>query len=273
MFHCVLNKKEEAFSLIELILAVGLVGIIATVSFLSLTGVREGQALKLATEEIRAALNDARNRSITQEGGENWGIRFINSTDSAHSYEIFKGSNYDEGEVFLKKTLRGKIRFSSPAEEEIIDVIFERGTGYLPNNKIIILAIKDRPGVIGNVVINKLGRISFWTEEGLVGYWPFDEGSGGTAHDASGNDNHGTLVGDPAWDEGKVGGALSFDGADSELAIPHSSDLNIRDEITISLWVKPEEVSGEISSETKSPADFFANLLRGVISKVAGFDY
>ncbi|MBU6320949.1 four helix bundle protein [Patescibacteria group bacterium] len=47
---------------------------------------------------------------------------------------------------------------------------------------------------------------------GLVGYWPFDEGSGSTAYDRSGFGNNGTLVNSPAWTVGKLGGALSFNG-------------------------------------------------------------
>lgn len=37
------------------------------------------------------------------------------------------------------------------------------------------------------------------TEEGLVGYWKLNEGSGTIAYDSSANDNHGTLYGDPVW--------------------------------------------------------------------------
>src|SRR3989344_5236105 len=47
---------------------------------------------------------------------------------------------------------------------------------------------------------------------GLVGYWKFDEGTGTSAGDSSGNGNTGTLVNSPSWVTGKVGGALSFDG-------------------------------------------------------------
>jgi photosystem II stability/assembly factor-like uncharacterized protein len=36
------------------------------------------------------------------------------------------------------------------------------------------------------------------TEEGLVGYWPFNEGSGNVVNDLSGNNNHGTIHG-PTW--------------------------------------------------------------------------
>jgi len=33
----------------------------------------------------------------------------------------------------------------------------------------------------------------------LIGYWKFDETSGTTAQDATGNGNDGTLNGDPQW--------------------------------------------------------------------------
>lgn len=48
--------------------------------------------------------------------------------------------------------------------------------------------------------------------EGLVGYWSFDEGTGTTAKDYSGNNNNGTLINGPLWVDGKVGKALSFPG-------------------------------------------------------------
>src|SRR5262249_19564015 len=40
---------------------------------------------------------------------------------------------------------------------------------------------------------------------GLVAYWKFDEGSGTTAADSSGNGNTGTLINGPLWSAGRVG--------------------------------------------------------------------
>ena len=58
-------------------------------------------------------------------------------------------------------------------------------------------------------------NLSLWTSaSGLVGYWSFDEGTGTTARDLSGRGNTGTLVNNPTWTTGQVGGALSFDGVD-----------------------------------------------------------
>jgi len=46
----------------------------------------------------------------------------------------------------------------------------------------------------------------------LVGWWRFDEGSGITINDSSGNDHHGTVQGTPEWGDGPegFGGALDF---------------------------------------------------------------
>lgn len=46
----------------------------------------------------------------------------------------------------------------------------------------------------------------------LVGYWKFDETSGITAYDSSGNDNDGTLTNGPTFTSGKVNNAVDFDG-------------------------------------------------------------
>ena len=39
----------------------------------------------------------------------------------------------------------------------------------------------------------------------LIGWWRFEEGSGDTAHDSSGNGHDGTLLGTPDWGTGPVG--------------------------------------------------------------------
>ncbi|HEY4478920.1 MAG TPA: hypothetical protein VI981_00990 [Candidatus Paceibacterota bacterium] len=61
----------------------------------------------------------------------------------------------------------------------------------------------------------QLAQIS-GTDSGLVAHYTFDEGSGTTAGDSSGNGNTGTLTpttGGPTWTSGKVGnGTLQFDG-------------------------------------------------------------
>lgn len=72
--------------------------------------------------------------------------------------------------------------------------------------------------------------------EGPVGHWKLDEGSGITAFDSSGNGNAGALSG-PTWTAGRVAGALSFDGVNDSVSVPHSNILNAYP-VTIAGWFR-----------------------------------
>ena len=81
--------------------------------------------------------------------------------------------------------------------------------------------------------------------DGLVAHWPLDEGGDGTARDASGNGNDGTLNG-PTWDSGKFGGALSFDGSNDFVDCGNSSTLDFgTGDFTVSAWIKTADRAGE----------------------------
>jgi hypothetical protein len=65
------------------------------------------------------------------------------------------------------------------------------------------------------------------TGESPVGYWKFDEGSGTTALDSSGNGNTGTLMNGPQWIDGKIGKALQFHGIDDYVEMPYHPSFNL----------------------------------------------
>jgi hypothetical protein len=79
-------------------------------------------------------------------------------------------------------------------------------------------------------------------EEGLVGYWPFDEGNGKVAQDVSGNKFDGKFVGAPKWVQGKFGAALEFDGVDDRVVVPDDPKLDITKNLTFMAWFSPKEV-------------------------------
>ncbi|MHC4583887.1 MAG: LamG-like jellyroll fold domain-containing protein [Planctomycetota bacterium] len=72
----------------------------------------------------------------------------------------------------------------------------------------------------------------------LVAHWALDDGAGTVAADSSGNGNDGTLVGDPQWVAGIVGGALEFDGVDDFVDGGNAPELAITGEITVACWMK-----------------------------------
>lgn len=74
----------------------------------------------------------------------------------------------------------------------------------------------------------------------MVALLEFDESSGSTAEDSSGNEHHATLYGDPAWQPGggRMGGALQFDGTDDILSIVGYEGITGKNSRTVSAWVK-----------------------------------
>jgi len=72
--------------------------------------------------------------------------------------------------------------------------------------------------------------------EGLIAYWNFNDGSGDTALDSSGNGHDGTLNGDPEWVDGYFGGALEFDGNGDEVNVPFDDALSPEETFTVCLW-------------------------------------
>jgi len=84
----------------------------------------------------------------------------------------------------------------------------------------------------------------------LVAHWPFDEGSGDTAYDSSGSGHDGTLMGDPQWVAGKIGGAMAFDGySDQTNHTTDPSNINwvsvdpfdvVGPGITMAAWIRPD---------------------------------
>ena len=81
--------------------------------------------------------------------------------------------------------------------------------------------------------------------DGMTNYWKLDEMEGTTTYDSRGNKN-GTLTNmDPEtdWVEGKVNGALDFDGSNDYVSLP-TVDALTGSEVTIAAWVSPINVSG-----------------------------
>ena len=78
---------------------------------------------------------------------------------------------------------------------------------------------------------------------GLVAAYSFDEGSGTTVTDASGNGNNGTVANTTWSTSGKYGGALQFNGTSSMVTIPDSASLHLSAGMTLEAWVNPSTVN------------------------------
>ncbi len=83
------------------------------------------------------------------------------------------------------------------------------------------------------------------TLQELLGHWQFNETSGATAADATGNGHTGTLADAAAWDSGGVlGGAIRFDGTDDWVSVPNDPSLEVganNADFSLAFWVNLQE--------------------------------
>ncbi len=78
---------------------------------------------------------------------------------------------------------------------------------------------------------------------GLVAAFGFDEGSGATVADASGNGNTGAVANATWVAAGKFGKALQFNGSSSVVTVPDAASLRLSSGMTLEAWVNPSTVS------------------------------
>lgn len=91
---------------------------------------------------------------------------------------------------------------------------------------------------------------SYGFKENIVGAWLFDDGTGMKCADSSGNGNDGTVNGEVKWIDGKISGALNFDGSSTYVEIPSDDSMKVlnEDDFTLCAWFRPDETPGRIAT-------------------------
>jgi hypothetical protein len=152
-------------------------------------------------------------------------ILFSEPLDEASATDI---SNYsiNPGIIIHSATLEGDLRTVVLITSDHIENV---------EYTLTVNGVKD---LAGNPMVG--ATYTYQYSGGLVSYWKFDDGSGTTATDSSGNNNNGTLINGPMWDTGKIDGALAFDGVNDYVEI---GAADIIPPWTAAFWVKREDSS------------------------------
>jgi len=98
--------------------------------------------------------------------------------------------------------------------------------------KIVYIWFKDSAGNASAVASD---TIILNSDTDLLVYWNFDEGTGSTVNDLSGNGHHGVVYG-ATWVSGSQGNALSFDGVDDYASFPN--DITFLEDFTLNFKIK-----------------------------------
>jgi hypothetical protein len=97
-----------------------------------------------------------------------------------------------------------------------------------------------------------------------VAYLKFDEGSGASANDSSGNNRNATLIGAAGWTTGLVCSALNLPGVPDSYAQIPGDVLDTTKNYTVAAWVKLNSVGGVyqtfVSEDGDGQSAFFLQL-------------
>ncbi|WP_272473957.1 LamG-like jellyroll fold domain-containing protein [Baekduia alba] len=74
---------------------------------------------------------------------------------------------------------------------------------------------------------------------GLVGQWGFDEATGTTTADGSGNGLTGTITGAAHTTTGKFGNDLTFNGTNTQVSVADNAKLDLTTGMTLEGWINP----------------------------------
>lgn len=133
------NLHRAGFTLLELMLVIGILVIIATMSRDFYGSFVPTAQLEDNAKTIIYDLRNARDRAMNGQESKLWGIHFVNG--ASDYYEVFSTpSDYNDIQktVLVTSYLRNGITFSSPSEGTNFDIIFSKISGQVASSSITL---------------------------------------------------------------------------------------------------------------------------------------
>lgn len=231
-------ERRHGFTLVEMLVVVTITALFSTIGFAFLGSYRSSQNLKKSLAQMLAVVQATQKRSITQDAGARWGVRFSHASTTGSQYFSFSGASFSTSSVDRIYGLANSVTFSEPSSGAAFDALFDPLTGALPARKIVSLITGRGDGLVGDLVFSAGGRVAQRNEHGLIGYWHFDEGTDVQAHDAAGRGKDGTLTNSPSWQTAAscvAGACLAFNGSAQYVSV---APLNPPSSVTVTAWFK-----------------------------------
>lgn len=153
-------KIRGGFTLVELLIVIGLLTILATVVVPNFANFQNQKSLDNAASQLKGYLQSTQQKSISQDGGSQWGVYFATVVGGRDFYKIFYGANYLSGTVTDSIYLPTNIKFIDPAQGFSKEIIFSKLTGVPSAPATTSLALSGSPSTCKTIVINAAGLIS-----------------------------------------------------------------------------------------------------------------
>lgn len=161
--------SRKGFTIVELMTAVALLAIIATVSFLALSRRSASSDVKNAASQVVATLRQAQQSAIQRASSTAWGVRLDNTTSTSPRVLVFASSTYATSSVISSFALPARARYatSSIAAGASKDIVFSIGTG-MPVTTSSVVLVGSTGTTTVTITVNAVGVVTVSFADPLV---------------------------------------------------------------------------------------------------------
>jgi len=160
-------KFKKGFTLLELLIVVAITTILAGVGISSYINQQKDKSLDFIAQEIVGYLRYAQQKSIAQEGNNQWGVHFENPISGDDFYALYTGATYTSSEE--THYLPTSINFQTPSSGNSIDMSYEKLIGSLSDDSDKQIILQNTGGSIKNVLTCQQGLIAYDRDIGVCG--------------------------------------------------------------------------------------------------------
>ncbi|HBB57012.1 TPA: hypothetical protein DEW47_04055 [Patescibacteria group bacterium] len=149
--------SNKGFTLLELVIVIGILAVIAAVSSPLLRGIIKKIEVDSSSQSIVAFLKEARTNAMTGMSGRKWGVHFVNGVNDDY-YEVFSTpTGYNDAEKTINSIayLPQGIYFTDPVATA--DIIFGKIAGTTTATTTISLSSPD--GITKTITVTPTGTI------------------------------------------------------------------------------------------------------------------
>jgi len=164
-----MQNSSSGFTLIELMIVLGITAAFTLVGILNLTGFNDEKALESEAKSAQALLVSAQVKARSQDENSRWGVYFDNTVTPA-TYSLYKVDEtkvdtdpfpFAVGGITTMRSISGQIALSAPALATSTNIMFNKGTGAPNLATSIVFELSNNPSIQETVVVASSGLIQF----------------------------------------------------------------------------------------------------------------
>lgn len=147
------NCPKKGFTIIEILVVLGIIGLLVGIALPSLSKFRSSKALDTTSEGVLVVLSTARGDTLSAKAGEQYGVHFEAGKFVLYTGATYSGADPDNKEYILENI----IEISSFTNA---DVLFDKLTGNTAQDGTVVLRVKADTATTRTITIAKSGIAS-----------------------------------------------------------------------------------------------------------------